>query len=102
MAKKENQSARTSLEEFNESLSSLEQKVEGNKKIIYYAGGAIVAIALLVIGYIYLIHNPNLEGAKEDISKADMACIRPLRLVALFPLLTSMRVSWSLMTLMLL
>lgn len=72
MAKKENQSARTSLEEFNESLSSLEQKVEGNKKIIYYAGGAIVAIALLVIGYIYLIHNPNLEGAKEDISKADM------------------------------
>ncbi len=72
MAKKENQSARTSLEEFNDSLSSLEQKVEGNKKIIYYTGAAIVVIALLIIGYIYLIHNPNMENAKEDISKADM------------------------------
>ncbi len=72
MAKKENQSARTSLEEVNDTLSSWEQKVEGNKKIIYYAGGAIVAVAVIVLAYIYLWRIPQADAAKEDISKADM------------------------------
>lgn len=72
MAKKEIQSARTSLEEVNDTLSSWEQKVEGNKKIIYYAGGAIVAVALIVMAYIYLWRIPQSDAAKEDISKADM------------------------------
>ena len=72
MAKKEIQSARTSLEEVNDTLSSWEQKVEGNKKIIYYAGGAIVAVALIVMAYIYLWRIPQEDAAKQDISKADM------------------------------
>ena len=72
MAKKEIQSARTSLEEVNDTLSSWEQKVEGNKKIIYISGGAIVAVALIVMAYIYLWRIPQSDAAKEDISKADM------------------------------
>ena len=43
MAKKKNVSARTTLEEVNESLSTAAQRVEENKKYIYYALGAIAS-----------------------------------------------------------
>lgn len=69
MAKKE--TTRTSIDELNESLSSIEQKVENNKKYIYWAVGAVVVVALVVLGYVYGIHNPNMEKAKTEISKAD-------------------------------
>lgn len=71
MAKKVNET-RTSIEELNESLSGIEKKVEDNKKIIVWAVVAIVAIAAIILGYIYLIQNPNLEKAKEEIAKADV------------------------------
>ncbi len=69
MAKKE--TTRTSIDELNESLSSIEQKVENNKKYIYWAVGAVVVVALVVLGYVYGIHNPNMEKAKTEIAKAD-------------------------------
>ena len=71
MAKKVNET-RTSIEELNESLSGIEKKVEDNKKMIVWVVGAIVAIAVIILGYIYLIQNPNLEKAKEEIAKADV------------------------------
>ncbi|MGN0213132.1 MAG: tetratricopeptide repeat protein, partial [Muribaculaceae bacterium] len=70
MAKKE--TTRTSIDELNESLSSFEQKVENNKKYIYWITGAIVVVALVILGYVYGIHNPNMEKAKAEIAKADM------------------------------
>lgn len=73
MAKKSN--TRTSIEEINESLSSIEQKVENNKKYIYWAVGAVVVIALLILGYVNLIRNPNLDQAKSQIAQADAALV---------------------------
>lgn len=70
MAKKE--TTRTSIDELNESLSSFEQKVENNKKYIYWIAGGIVVLALIILGYVYGIHNPNMENAKAEIAKADM------------------------------
>lgn len=70
MAKKLNET-RTSIEELNESLSGIEKKVEDNKKMIVWVVAAIVAIAVIILGYVYLIQNPNLEKAKEEIAKAD-------------------------------
>jgi len=72
MAKKQNQSARTTLEEVNESLTSAAQRIEDNKKYINWALIAIAVIALLAIGYIYGIRNPNMEKAKEMIGTADL------------------------------
>jgi tetratricopeptide (TPR) repeat protein len=72
MAKKQNQSARTTLEEVNESLTSAAQRIEDNKKYINWALIAIAVIALLAIGYIYGIRNPNLEKAKNEIGDADL------------------------------
>ena len=72
MAKKQNQSARTTLEEVNESLTSVAQRIEDNKKYINWALIAIAVIALLAIGYIYGIRNPNLEKATTQIGEADL------------------------------
>ena len=72
MAKKQKGNVRTSLEEFNESLSTFEQKLENNKKLIYWPIGIILALVLIAVVYIYGFRNPNLKNATEDISKADM------------------------------
>ena len=72
MAKKQNQSARTTLEEVNESLSTAAQRIENNKKYINWALIATAVLVLLAVGYIYGIHNPNLQKAKDQIGKADL------------------------------
>ena len=70
MAKKENE-PRTSIDELNESLSGIEKKVEENKKMIVWVLGAIVAIAVIILGYVYIIQEPNFENAKTEIAQAD-------------------------------
>ncbi len=76
MAKKHDQGARTTLEEVNESLTSAAQRIEDNKKYINWAIIAIAVLALLAIGYIYGIRNPNLNKAKEEIGKADITLLQ--------------------------
>jgi tetratricopeptide (TPR) repeat protein len=71
MAKKQDQGARTTLEEVNESLTSAAQRIEDNKKYINWALIAIAVLAVLAGGYIYL-HNKNEQEAKEQIGKADI------------------------------
>ena len=75
MAKKQNQAARTTLEEVNESLTSAAQRIEDNKKYISWALAAIAVIALLAGGYIFL-HNKNLQEAKTKIGDADIALLQ--------------------------
>lgn len=75
MAKKQNQSARTTLEEVNESLTSAAQRIEENKKYINWALIAIALIALIAGGYIYL-HNKSVNDAKVKIGEADLALIQ--------------------------
>lgn len=76
MAKKQNGSARTTIEEVNEQITGAVQRVEDNKKMITYVLTGIVAVILLVAGYVYLVRNPNIAKAKEDISVADMALMQ--------------------------
>lgn len=76
MAKKKNVPTRTTLEEVNESLSTAAQRLEENKKYIYYALGVIAVIVLLALGYIYGVRNPNLQKAKDGIATADMAYLQ--------------------------
>ncbi|MBQ4366636.1 MAG: tetratricopeptide repeat protein [Muribaculaceae bacterium] len=72
MAKKQNQSARTTLEEVNQSLSTAAQRMEDNKKYIYWALGVIAVLVLLAVGYIYGVRNPNIQKATDQIGKADL------------------------------
>ena len=75
MAKKQNQSARTTLEEVNESLTTAAQRIEDNKKYINWALIAIALIALIAGGYMYL-HNKNIAEAREEIGKADISLLQ--------------------------
>lgn len=72
MAKKET-TTRTSVEELNENLSSIAQKVENNQKYILWAVCGIVVLAALIFGYIYGIQNPRQQAAIDEIAQADMA-----------------------------
>jgi len=72
MAKKQDQGARTTLEEVNDSLSTAAQRIEDNKKYINWALIAIAAIVVLAVGYIYGIRNPNLQKAKDQVGQADL------------------------------
>lgn len=76
MAKKKNEPVRTTLEEVNQSLSSAAQRLEDNKKYIYWALYALAAIVLLVAGYVYGIRNPNLEKARDMVGKADVELLQ--------------------------
>ena len=76
MAKKQNQSARTTLEEVNESLSTAAQRIEDNKKYIYWALMAIAAVILLVFGYINWVRKPNIEKAITEIGNADIVSLQ--------------------------
>jgi len=76
MAKKQNEGARTTLEEVNDSLTTAAQRIEDNKKYINWALIAIAVLALLAIGYIYGIRNPNMEKAETMIGDADLELMR--------------------------
>ena len=75
MAKKQNQSARTTLEEVNESLTTAAQRIEDTKKYVSWALIAIALIALLAGGFIYL-QKKNMADAKDAIGKADIALMQ--------------------------
>ena len=74
MAKENKKNAtRTSMDELNESRSSLEQRVEKKKKkVVWYVVGLIVIIAI-GLGYYYGIHRSGIDGASELIGKADIS-----------------------------
>ncbi len=74
--KEKNQSTVTSIDEVNDSLVTIEQKIEQNQKTIIRALIAIVAVAAVVLGYIYGIQAPKVEDAKEAIAIADMATMQ--------------------------
>ena len=74
MAKENKKNAtRTSIDELNESLSGLEQRVEQNKqKVIWYIV-ALVAVIAIGLGYYYGIYKAGIDGASEMIGKADIS-----------------------------
>ena len=76
MAKKEIAPARTKLEEVNESLTNTAQKLEKNKKTIYWIVGIVMGIVVAGAGWYYLIHLPGKAQAASLIGKADLEYIQ--------------------------
>ena len=62
----------TSIDELNETLTSVEQHVENNKKIIIWSLAGIVAVAAVILLYYYGIYVPNKKASSDAISKADI------------------------------
>ena len=63
------------VDELNDSLVSMSEKVQDNKKIILWAACAVVAVAVLVLGYIYLVRQPGQAKANDNIGEADIQMI---------------------------
>ena len=76
MAKKNNQPTRTKLEEFNDSLSGIEQKFEKHAKVIYWIVGCILAVAAIILLYYYMGHKPSVEKAKTELVAADQLLLK--------------------------
>lgn len=60
------------IDELNDSLSNVTEKVQNNQKIIVWASVIIAAIVLLILGYVYLIHEPGKAKANDAIGSADI------------------------------
>lgn len=74
MANKTNKETRTSIDELNENLTSVEQKVESNPKIILWTIVGIVIIALAILGYMWW-NNSNTEKSTAAIGAADLIMV---------------------------
>lgn len=66
------QTTRTSIDELNETLTSVEQRVENNKKIITWSVAGIVIVAAIILLYFYGISAPKHQDSVDKISKADI------------------------------
>lgn len=72
MAKENQTENRTAVEELNDSLTGIEQKVQNNQKPIMWACVAVVAVVCAVLIYVYGIRRPGIESANNAIGQADL------------------------------
>ncbi len=72
MAKENQTENRTAVEELNDSLTGIEQKVQNNQKTIMWACVAVVAGVCAVLIYVYGIRRPGIESANNAIGQADL------------------------------
>jgi len=71
MAKEQNEEIRTSIDNLNDHLTGIEQKVQNNQKLImWFSVGAAIIVALIFI-WIYGIRQPAINSANDAISQAD-------------------------------
>ncbi|MCC8072169.1 MAG: tetratricopeptide repeat protein [Bacteroidales bacterium] len=72
MANTNQQETRTSVDELNDTLTGIEQKVQNNQKIIMWACVAVAAVICLVLLYVYAIRRPGIQAANDAVGQADM------------------------------
>lgn len=72
MSKKEQAPETTGLDTVNDSLTVMTQKVQDNRKPIVITSCIVVAVALLVIAYVYFFRNPAMQQNNDNIGKADL------------------------------
>lgn len=72
MAKEKNNVPENGVDELNDSLIEMSEKVQNNKKIILWAAAAVVGVVVLVLGYIYLVRQPGIAKANDNIGAADI------------------------------
>lgn len=70
---KENE--QNAIDKLNDNLSSASEKIANNKKIIYWALGAIVIIAAFILSYFFIYRNPHLKGAAEAYNQVEITAV---------------------------
>ena len=64
------------MDEINDSLVSVSEKVQNNKGIILWAAGAVLLVVVLVLGYIYLVRQPGMASSNDMIGEADIQLLQ--------------------------
>lgn len=72
MAKQNTEETRNALDDLNDSLTGIEQKVQNNQKIIMWSCVGAAIVACVVLFYVYGIRQPAIHAANDAIGKADM------------------------------
>lgn len=72
MSKKIQETPETGLDGINDSLTAMTQKVQDNKKIIMVCSLVVIAIAAIVLSYVYFFRNPGIQKANDQIGAADL------------------------------
>ena len=63
---------RTSIDEVNDTLTGLGEKVQKNPKTIMYATVAVAVVVIAVLVYVYAIRQPGIQAANEALGQADI------------------------------
>lgn len=72
MSKKIQETPETGLDSVNDSLTAMTQKVQDNKKIIMVCSLVVIAIATIVLAYVYFFRNPGVQKQNDRIGAADL------------------------------
>ncbi len=72
MSKKIQETPETGLDSVNDSLTAMTQKVQDNKKIIMVCSLVVIAIAAIVLAYVYFFRNPGVQKQNDRIGAADL------------------------------
>jgi tetratricopeptide (TPR) repeat protein len=75
MADKKQLEEETAIEKLNDNLTSVGTKIAENKKVIYWVVGAVVVVAALIIGYIFIYHNPKVNKANEAFNQVEITAM---------------------------
>lgn len=60
------------IDNINDSLTGLGEKVHNNQKIIFIITGILAVIVLGVLVYIYAFRDPKIQAGNEEIGQADL------------------------------
>ena len=72
MSKQNPVTGQTGLEEVNDNLTKMTQKMQDNKKMIAIWSCVAVAVVVLILAYVYFFRNPRIMKADEAIGNADL------------------------------
>lgn len=72
MANKHEEETRTSIDEVNDTLTGLGEKVQQNPKTIMYSCVAVAVVVIAILVYVYAIRQPGIKAANEALGEADI------------------------------
>lgn len=72
MAKKNEVEEQNAIDKLNKNLGDASEKIAQNKKVIFGVVGGVAVVAALVLGYIFLYHNPQLNKAFEAYNQVEI------------------------------
>ncbi|MCM1076881.1 MAG: tetratricopeptide repeat protein [Bacteroides sp.] len=70
--KKPNEETRTSIDEVNDTLTGIGEKVQSNPKVVVWSCVAVTAVVAIILLYVYVIRQPGQNAANNAIGQADI------------------------------